>query len=72
MGIVSELENNKADLSSFTIDSLLDALYMLKVHTLDGEDWKAKVQDARSKVIAELENRPVKDLVQALIKEALR
>jgi hypothetical protein len=72
MGIVADLKNNKKDLTTFTIDNLLDALYMLKVQTLDSEEWKEKVQDARSKVIAELEARPVKDLVQALIKEALR
>lgn len=72
MAIVENLTNGKQDLSQFTIDNLLDALYMLKVHTLDGEEWKTKVNNARTKVIAELEARPVKDLVQALIKEALR
>lgn len=57
------------DLSKFEIGSLLDALYMLRVSSLDSPEWKAKQAAARNKIVAELEARPAKDLVRALIME---
>lgn len=71
MGVINDLANDKS-LSEFSIDNLLDALYILKVSSLDSTEWRVKQETARAKVIAELETRPVKDLVQSLIREALR
>jgi len=71
MSVGSEKIENK-DLSKFSIGELLDVIYMLRVSTLDSPEWKAKQAAAREKIVAELESRPTKDLVQALIIEAMR
>lgn len=71
MGIAKDLDNNKP-LSEFSIDNLLDALYIVRVSSLDSAEWRAKQEAVRAKIVAELESRPVKDLVQSLIREALR
>jgi hypothetical protein len=60
------------DLTKFSISDLLDAIYMLRVSTLDSPEWKAKQAAAREKIVAELESRPAKDLVQSLIIEAMQ
>lgn len=60
------------DLTKFSISDLLDAIYILRVSTLDSLEWKAKQAAAREKIVTELESRPAKDLVQALIIEAMK
>ena len=59
--------NENADLSSFTINELLDGLYVLRYSSLDSPTWKASRKSARDKIVAELETRSVKDLVNHLV-----
>lgn len=60
------------EFSQFTISQLLDALYMARTSPLDSSSWREQQAAVRNKIIAELESRPVKELVQALVYEALR
>lgn len=60
------------DIKSFSIDRLLDELYKLRTTPLDADDWKYKQASKRAKIVEELETRSTRDLVQALIREALR
>ena len=62
--------NEDADLKEFTISQLLDALYMIRTGRLDSPDWKMQQAAAKATIVAELESRPVKELVAALIAEA--
>jgi hypothetical protein len=60
------------DIRNFSIDRLLDELYKLRTMPLDSNDWKSQQASKRAVIVAELETRSKKDLVQALIREALR
>lgn len=64
--------NEDADLTEFTISQLLDGLYVIRTGHLDSPDWKMQQAAAKAKIVAELESRPAKDLVQALIAEAFQ
>ena len=64
--------NADADLTGFTISQLLDGLYVIRTGHLDSSDWKMQQAAAKAKIVAELESRPAKDLVQALIAEAFQ
>lgn len=70
MSILPSWKIMERDLSTFSIDQLLDAIHMLRTDPLDAAEWKAKMSEARAKIVAELELRPSKDLAQALIHEA--
>lgn len=59
------------ELSHFSISSLLDGLYQLRTYPGDSALYRERMRVSREKIIAELESRPVKELVQALIAEAV-
>lgn len=63
--------DENADLTQFTITQLLDGLYVIRTGRLDSPDWKLQQAAAKSMIIRELESRSSKDLVAALVEEAL-